>query len=424
MNARFGNGTDHAMAAIASARRAVAVERWSAIGLDVEVVPLATLGAMTKPWSALAACAVEPDVFLEPAFAMAAMPIFGDGAQAGLIWSQSSPRELLGIFPIRIEHWRYGLPLPVLTGWTHPFAPFGVPLVHRDVAEPVISAWLDHIVQDASLPSLMLLPYVCDDGGFATVFDGVLARRGCAMASFDRHQRALLAPGEDRDGYIERAIAIKQRRELARKWRRLQDLGAAEIIRATEPADVLAQLDDFFRIEASGWKGRIGTAAAKDDDIRRFMAEVVSALVPQDQATIRCLKVGGQAIAAAITLNSGNTAWGWKIAYDEAYARFSPGVQLLVQLTQDLLADTSIIQVDSTATANHPMIDHIWRERRTMSDRLIAVKPHALMPFSVVSGLETLRRRSRDGAKALRDRLRARHRPDNTVTRAGATADE
>jgi len=53
------------------------------------------------------------------------------------------------------------------SGWTHPYAPFGTPLVHRDAAEPAISAWLDHVAQDSALPALMLLPYLCDDGPFA-----------------------------------------------------------------------------------------------------------------------------------------------------------------------------------------------------------------------------------------------------------------
>jgi hypothetical protein len=89
----------------------------------------------------------------------------------------------------------------------HSYAPFGIPLVHRDVAEPVLAAWLDHVAQDRSLPALLLMPFVCDDGGFAAVLDAVLARRGHAAMAFDRHQRALLQPHGERAGYIDRAIA-------------------------------------------------------------------------------------------------------------------------------------------------------------------------------------------------------------------------
>jgi hypothetical protein len=99
-------------------------------------------------------------------------------------------------------------------------------------------------------------------------------------------------------------------------------------------------------------------------------------------------------------------------------------VQLLVRLTEELLRDESLANVDSLATSNHPMVDHIWRERRTMSDRLIGVKRSTLVPFGVVSRLEALLRLTRAAAKTIRDHLRGRHRPESSVTRAGATDGE
>ena len=38
-----------------------------------------------------------------------------------------------------------------LTGWTHPYAPFGVPLVDRDEAEAAIGAFLDHVAAEPQL---------------------------------------------------------------------------------------------------------------------------------------------------------------------------------------------------------------------------------------------------------------------------------
>jgi hypothetical protein len=107
-------------------------------------------------------------------------------------------------------------------------------------------------------------------------------------------------------------------------------------------------------------------------------------------------------------LRSGQSAWCWKIAYDEAFARFSPGAQLLVQVTGHLLHDTGIAQVDSLATPNHPLIDHIWRERCTMSDRLIAVKPDASVPFTLVCRIEAMRRLGRSAARMMLEHWRRR----------------
>jgi hypothetical protein len=78
----------------------------------------------------------------------------------------------------------------------------------------------------------------------------------------------------------------------------------------------------------------------------------------------------------------------------------------VLDLTESLLSEPRSTRVDSCATADHPMIDHIWRERLTLSDRLIALRPQ-VMPFGAACGVETVRRAAIAGAKSLRDRLRA-----------------
>jgi CelD/BcsL family acetyltransferase involved in cellulose biosynthesis len=398
--------SDRALAAIASARRAAAAYRGSHRDTAVEVRPLTSLAGDVEAWKLLAARAIEPNVFLEPPFALAATPALGADVEVGLVWSQSAPRELIGLFPVRVESRRYGLPMPVLTSWTHPFAPFGTPLVHRAAAEPAVAAWLDHILHDASLPGLLLLPYIHDDGPFASVLDGVLARRQLPAASYDRHQRALFAPMEDRTGYLVRAMTTKHRRELARQWRRMRDIGPVAVTAARDVAAVAQALADFLRLEAGGWKGRAGTAAASSPAIQRFVTKAVAELALQGRARIDRLCIGANPIAACIILQSGAHAWLWKIAYDEAYARFSPGAQLIAQVTDALAQDAEIVAIDSLATPNHPLIDRIWRERRTMSDRLIATRPDSLLPFSVVCRLEAMRRLGRSTVRTLREHLR------------------
>ena len=78
---------------------------------------------------------------------------------------------------------------------------------------------------------------------------------------------------------------------------------------------------------------------------------------------------------------------------------------LSVELTADLLEDANVLRADSCATANHPMIDHLWRERLHLADRLIGVRgPKA---FAVARRLEGLRTAAIAGAKRLRGLLPA-----------------
>jgi CelD/BcsL family acetyltransferase involved in cellulose biosynthesis len=392
-----------AASAIASARRAMVADRYAMNSFTVEWRGLAELEPIAAAWRELAARALEPNIFYEPAFARAAASVFGRDAGAVLVWSGTRPRRLLGFFPAQIETRRYGLKLPVLVGWTHAYAPLGVPLIERDAAEPVIAAFLAHVAADPALPGLLLLPFMTRNGPFAAALETIVRRAQMPAADFNRHRRALLKPHGERSRYVERALGARKHKELRRIARRLADLGAVLFTSATEPAAVAAALEDFFALEAGGWKGRAGSAAAAHHDLRRFVRTALGELAADGRVSISRILLDGRAIAATIVLRSGRGAWFWKIAYDEDFARFSPGVMLTVALTEQLVEDADVAQTDSCATADHPMIDRIWRERLALCDRLIAVRPQA--PFARARRLELARLAAIAGIKRIRGYL-------------------
>jgi hypothetical protein len=253
------------------------------------------------------------------------------------------------------------------------------------------------------MPGLVLLPFVAENGPFAAALGAILRRAQMPSADFDCHRRAMLAPSADPSRYVERALGARKHKELRRIGRRLSDLGAVLFAVASEPDAVAAAAEDFFALEAKGWKGKAGTAAAHHDDIRRFVSTALSALAAAGQVAINRILIDGRAIAATITLRSADAAWFWKIAYDEAFARYSPGVMLTIAVTEELVDDATVTRTDSCATADHPMIDHIWRERLALCDRLIAARPAA--PLAYVRRVERLRRAAITAAKALRERF-------------------
>jgi CelD/BcsL family acetyltransferase involved in cellulose biosynthesis len=371
---------------------------------------LAQLRNLGDAWRELARRALEPNVFYEPAFAFAAARVFGEGVGAVLVWSgDGTGAHLIGFFPARIDRGRYGRLLPVLAGWTHPFAPLGLPLVDRARAHDAIAAWLDCVERLPDLPKLVLLPMLPAESAFATALRDALAQRRRGMRAVALHRRALLAPGKgNRSGYITAALPNKKRKELARQRRRLAEDGAVDFTIASRPAELPSALADFLALEAAGWKGRARTAAAQDAALNAFIAEATRNLGDDGQIEIARLTLSGRPLAAAILLRGGSTAWFWKIAYDESAARASPGVQIALDLTNALLADPSVIAVDSCAVENHPMIDRLWRERLALADHVIALGPSApyLLPFA--HALECARSAAMAAAKWARRRLRGR----------------
>ena len=375
-------------------------------GFRVELRRLDELAAFASELRDLTARAIAPNAFYEPSFMAASAPVFGRDVMAGLVWRRSMPKQLTGFFPVAIERRRYGLKMPMLIGWTHPYGPLGTPLIDRDAGDAAVVAWLDHIAADPALPKLMLMPYLPAEGDIAHAFDAALVHRDGRSEHFALHRRALLAPTGDRAGYLDQAMPHKKRKELRRQRKRLSDAGTLTSTATADPAELTAALIDFLSLEAAGWKGRAGTAAKGNDAVRCFVVEAVSALAAEGKASVARLALDGRAIAAIVTLRSGDAAWCWKIAYDESYSRASPGVQLLLDVTETLLADASIACADSCATADHPMIDHIWRERLALSDRLMCVAKCDPTLFAHLCRMESLRRSAVDTLRRLRSLLR------------------
>ena len=86
------------------------------------------------------------------------------------------------------------------------------------------------------------------------------------------------------------------------------------------------------------------------------------------------MRSGESPLAAGIVLRHQNRAFFFKIGVDERFAKFSPGVQLTLELTRHLCADPKIASADSTASPDHPMINPIWRDRFAVGDMLIPLR--------------------------------------------------
>ena len=139
-----------------------------------------------------------------------------------------------------------------------------------------------------------------------------------------------------------------------------------------------AALEAFLALEAAGWKGARGTALGAKSGDAAFVREAVPALVRDGQARMMTLSAGDRIVATGVVLHHLDRAYFFKIAYDETLAKTSPGVQLTLDLTRALCADPAVGSVDSIAVSNHPMIDHIWRDRLAIADLLLPARGGAI----------------------------------------------
>jgi hypothetical protein len=176
---------------------------------------------------------------------------------------------------------------------------------------------------------------------------------------------------------------------------------------ARQPRDIRMRMEEFLLLEAAGWKGRKRSAMLSDRYRAALAREAVSNLAEIDQARIHTIDLGGKAIASMIVLMMNGEAYTWKTAFDENYARFSPGKLLMAQLTEWQLDDPNIVRTDSLATMEHPIMGRFWRERETMGTLIIGLTPHADRDVRQAGSQLHLYQNTRSVAKMIREKIRS-----------------
>lgn len=348
-------------------------------------------------WQKLCDSSVEPNVFFDPGFSIAAALAEG-GKGADALAALDSQHGLVGLVPV-VSAWRaYALPVPALVA-RQPYSPLSTPLLAADHAVTAAGALIDGAAADGA--HLLVLPDMALDGPAAEAFRTALSDRGLTALSDHDHQRAAFdATASDIDDYFRAGMGAKRLKEMRRLRNRLADDGEVAFTVGATPQAIGPALDRFLELEARGWKGQLGTGLGQAAGDAAFIRTAVADLAARGGCEVVELSLDGTTIAAGLVLRQHNRAFFFKIAYDESLGRVSPGVQLTLELTRHLADDPTIALVDSTAAAGHPMIDHIWRERITIGDLLIPTRRgDPLGP--ALAKLVMARRRGREHAKRL-----------------------
>ena len=350
-------------------------------------------------WRALAKRAIEPNGFYLPGWALAIDASARGRTDVSALgaWSDAAPNatRLIGLMPV-IPLWRaYKIPLPALVS-ADPYGTLCTPLLDRELPDQAASRLMSQ-ARDARAHALILRD-VALDGAMMKTFARVLEQGGMRPRLLQSHARACLDASQDADELLRDALGAKKLKELRRQRHRLAEHGEVSFEVARTPGDAAQALETFLVLEASGWKAQRGTALMQDDGDAAFIRRAVTALADNRQCEIVTLRAGSIPVAAAILLRHLDRAFYFKLGVDERFGKFSPGVQLTLDVTRHLCADPAIAMVNSMAAADHPMINPIWRGRLAIGDVLIPLRRND-PTVALIHAAMTLRQRIREPAR-------------------------
>jgi len=127
------------------------------------------------------------------------------------------------------------------------------------------------------------------------------------------------------------------KQSIRRNERRLREAGELRID-FHEPAEheVDALLDIAVEVEAKSWKDRTGTALAHDDRQRNFFRLYAKIAAKAGRLHVTLVSLDGQPVAMYIGEIYAGVFWGYKTGFDEAFAKFGPGMLIHYHLISHL----------------------------------------------------------------------------------------
>lgn len=338
-------------------------------------------------WDALAQCASEPNPFFESWYLLPALRAQDPDHTVTLLCAEQAG-ALIGLLPIRHEARYYQRPIPQLASWNHPNCFLGAPLVATGQERAFWRALLDWADRNPRSGLFLHLAQLPLDGPLYAALADVLAEQGRFAALVHREERALLASDLSPDAYLEAAMSGKKRKELRRQFARLSELGAVRFERCGDAHGLDRWVEEFLALEHSGWKGAAGSALASHHATTQMFRDALTSAAAHGRLERLTLTLDDQPLAMLASFLTPPGAFSYKTAFDERFSRFSPGV-LLQRENLAMLDHPAIRWTDSCAAADHPMIDHIWRERRAIGRVSIAIGgPLRRLAFRLIAKAE------------------------------------
>jgi len=299
---------------------------------SVELAGAGGLPQVASAMTELAEHALDPNPFYEPWMLLPALNILDnvDRFSAALVWrrGRDGPAErpqLVGLFPATDGRQYRWLPISVSHILAHLYCFSSTPLVHKEYASEALQAYFDWLSKPGAPVKIVHFEKLPADGAFHSVLVDIIRSRALIVHVERRYLRAVY---RCITGALDaRGVPVPERlqKRLDRQKTRLQEIGNLEYRRLDLQGDADEWAQAFLDLEASGWKGRKGTALACLENHAQFFREIARGAHALGRLDMSGLWLNDRVIAARIGFRAGDGVFLFKIAYDQTYEKYSPG---------------------------------------------------------------------------------------------------
>lgn len=192
----------------------------------------------------------------------------------------------------------------------------------------------------------------------------------------------------------------KYRRELKRRWRKLNELGAIEFEVHDHEAQVEKAFDEFIGVESSGWKGDQASAIACQPDALRFWRHFSLDAAKAGCFRLHLLRLDKEVISGQLGVHWGRCYYCLKVGFDPRFQSFGPGALMTWHVVQQCIENPSVDIYDFSGPEKEYMWN--WTCHYNQMEKMVVGSPHWIKGnvFKAMNHARTLYRWGRENLMA------------------------
>jgi CelD/BcsL family acetyltransferase involved in cellulose biosynthesis len=343
------------------------------LGLRGEVLGRDALSTLLPAWEDLCRRSVEENVYYSPRYACALLESVERETDVAfaVVWGEM---RLVALLPLISAKMPIPLLRPAGRAWQTKYTFGCMPLLDRQRKTEAAAALVEVLASISA--GEWIIPTMNVEGEACQAMLTALAEKRLPWQFVNRFQRAGLEGGGTFEQHMQRHVSAKRRKEIARNRRRLAELGKVAYESHSGGEELHKAVSAFLAIEASGWKGRRGTALACEAKTRTFATKAFTGGEADSICRADVLTLNGMPIAASLIVLMGRTGFTVKCSYDENYRSYGAGLLLETEVIRSFLSENWADRLDS-ATAGAHVIDDLWPGRIEVADLMFSLSSRA-----------------------------------------------
>ncbi|PWH11792.1 MAG: hypothetical protein DDG60_16580 [Anaerolineae bacterium] len=325
---------------------------------------------LVAAWADLEKRAIYPNAFLSPYFVLPALKYLVPAEACFGIFIEklsAGSRDLVGVAWFQTRRPNRRFPLPHLAAFLS---------IHSYLSDFLIDQSCAAEVQAHLYQTLRHTKQIWHGLYINNASQEILWNEQAQDAAREQHirwhgveewERAILFP-QEAETTLTSYIPKRRQKNYQKNLKRLEEHGVIEwAVQMNAPNAFQSSLEDFLRVEHSGWKKENGTSLLSNPHEANFFREMMNGFHRAGRAYLTEIRLNRQVIASTANIISAEVGFALKIGWDNAYAEYGLGIINEIKFIQHLAQCPSLTYIDG-CTAPDSYINEFWPGRRKLCE--------------------------------------------------------